>query len=469
MVTLAQRRSSNLGLCAAASAALAACGAGPRDARPDVVLVVIDTLRADALSCYGNPRDTTPHLDRLAREAILFEHAFAHAPNTVPSHASLFTGLHPDAHAAGNAEVPGRGPAALADAFETLAERFAAAGWQTAAFTDGAKLGPGWNLLQGFEHVECDSAGAAAKVDQALAFLRERRDGRPLFLLLHTYQVHMPYTAPAAWARRFDPDYAGPLAAPDAANRAAWNERGELPPHDLFADHARFTPRDVEHLRALYHGELAYTDAELARLWPALQPLALIAVTSDHGEEFGEHGQFGHRQLHRETLHVPLLVRLPGGELGGRRVGTRVGLIDLHALLLRSAGLAAPLGAADLAALARDGGGAERPHFAARNDRLHLGAEVPVYRALRLGPRALIERFESEPPLRLIYDLDLDPLEARPLDGAAPDLGAQLEAHAAEQERVRHEHLGAGPPPAAPALDDATRLRLRSLGYGTDG
>ena len=453
---------------AALALALGACGGEQRAARPDVALIVVDTLRADALSCYGNPRPTTPHLDALARSGVLFEQALAHAPNTTASHATLFTGLHPGAHGADNTLVDGGRPAALEDAFVTLAERLAAAGWRTAAFTDGVALGRAWNLLQGFARVECDSAGVAAKIEQALAFLDGPDDGRPRFLFVHTYQVHQPYTAPEPWATRFDPDYDGPLAAPDRANRAAWNEHGELPPHDLAADPARLSARDLEHLVALYHGELAYTDEALAPLLERLDPGWVVAVTSDHGEEFGEHGQVGHRQLFAETLHVPLILRAPDGPRGVRVRG-RVGLLDLHATLLAAAGLDAPDGALDLLDVARGGALPERAHFAQRNDSLHLGQRAPLYRSVRLGPRALIERFESDPPLRLAFDLDLDPAEREPLDVPWDDLAERLARHAAEQDDLRLEVLGADGPAHAPALGDGELRALRALGYADDG
>ena len=163
---------------------------------------------------------------------------------------------------------------------------------------------------------------------------------------------------------------------------------------------------------------------------------------------------------------MPLIVRLPDGELGRRRVSGRVGLIDVHALLLLAAGLEAPGGATDLRDAARRGAAGERAHVAERNDRLHLGPDVPIYRSVRLGARALIERFETDPPQRLAYDLALDPRETRPLAEDQPDLRALLERHAAEQEALRLRHSA---PAAVPALSEDERQRLRALGYGEDG
>lgn len=458
---------------ALAFAALTACGAHNEQARPDVILVVIDTLRADALSCYGNPRKTTPNLDKLAEEGLLFEEVYSHAPNTGPAHASLFTGFHPWAHAVANIDHPQRGPAQLDDDFVTLAERFSAAGYQTAAFTDGAILGEDWNLLQGFEHVQADPAGVAVKVDQALALLANERDDRPLFLLLHTYQVHMPYTAPAPFGRLYDPDYEGVLLETDLQIRQTWEERGHLPPFKLLKDEAQFTARDYQHLVALYHGELAYTDRELGRLWAGLKQSgtfakSLIAVTADHGEEFGEHGQIGHRQLHKETLHVPLIVRLPEQSAGvalGSRIQGRFGSIDLHDLLLNVSGVWPDPGRNHLMHAAGGAPLQPRPHHAERTDRLHLGPDAPLDRSIRLGDRVLLERFENGHVTRRTFELKSDPTESKPLDLVYEDLEEKLDAHFADQEKLRTELIGESWNQAASPTDAATRRQLRALGY----
>jgi hypothetical protein len=214
-------------LAALAALCAASCGGGDAD-RPDVLLVVVDTLRADGLSCYGNPRATSPNLDRLAAEGARFEEVLAQAPNTATSHATLFTGLAPAAHGVANLSLDNTSTAGLPDAFETLAERFAEVGYRTVAITDGGPLGTSWNLDQGFEEHHGEYEGVAAKVDRALEVLGRPRTGRPLFLFLHTYQVHQPFAPPPGFVERFDPDYAGPLV--DAVEevrklRAAGGER----------------------------------------------------------------------------------------------------------------------------------------------------------------------------------------------------------------------------------------------------
>ena len=404
----------------------------------DVVLVVIDTLRADALSCYGNPRPTSPGLDALAAGGVRFDEAWAQAPNTATSHATLFTGLYPWAHRVANLTSRDHGTAGLPPAFETLAERFAAAGYETAAFTDGGPLGEAWNLCQGFERLEARYEGVAAKVDQALAFLETRDPARPLFLFLHTYQTHLPYLAPPEWADRFDPDYDGILRQAAARVRAQRAEGAEVQPDGqlLLADRERFGPRDVEHLLALYHGEVAYTDHELGRLWDSLRARGsldrtLVVVTSDHGEEFGEHGRFGHHQLHRETQRVPLILRFPGGSaaLGaGTVVGEPVGLLDLFPTLLEAAGLepGPDTGARSLLPGLRRGRVKPRPIFAETTEHLYPfdGRELPFRRSLRHDGRAFLATRQGGVEELAVYDLAADPGETAPLYEASAPAGA---------------------------------------------
>ena len=472
----------------AAALLLAGCGAGaPPAPAPgaDVVLVIIDTLRADGLSCYGNPRPTTPHLDALAARGTLFEECLAQAPNTATSHASLFTGLPPWTHRVANLTDAETGTAGLPPAFVTLAERFSAAGYQTAAFTDGGPLGTAWNLMQGFETKVGRYEGARAKVDQALAFLESQRDGRPLFLLLHTYQVHQPFAPPREYVERFDPDYTGVLTervAEVLRGRAAGEEfepNGKL----LMRGKAEFTERDFEHLRALYDAEIAYTDAELERLWARLAAggdleRTVVAVTSDHGEEFGEHGHWGHRQLHRETLRVPLILLVPGGGDTRRRVEERVSLIDLGPTLLAAVGI--PDGAEGFEAAGGgrsllpvlEGSAPDRTSFAATTEHLYLDdARYPRRRSVRDGARALLVEQRGGPEQTSLFELGDDRGEQHPIHAGDPgfaggaDLARALARQLREAEALRVKLLR-GQATQVLLRPDAAELReLRRLGY----
>lgn len=465
----------------AALAALAACG-DPPGVRPgaDVLLVVVDTLRADALSCYGNPRPTTPALDRLAARGARFEECLAQAPNTATSHATLFTGLHPWAHRVANLTSLELGTPGLPDAFETLAERFRAAGYRTVAVTDGGPLGTTWNLCQGFDVLEARYEGARAKVDAALRAL-DRRGDEPLFLFVHTYQVHMPYAPPEGFVERFDPGYEGPLTAAVAEVRAA-RARGEEPNDGklLLRDRARFAERDLVHLRALYDAELAYTDGELARLLERVEREGgfVVAVTSDHGEEFLEHGELGHVQLHRETLRVPLLLALPDGAWAGTVVAEPVGLVDLFATLCEAAGLPAAAGdSRSLLPLLAGRRRAELPLFAETTEHLYADRPHPWRRAVRSGGSTYLSEIPCGPggeargdAAARLYDA-ADPGEERELLAAggasararAEGLAALLERHLERQAELRRAVGEAAASFAPPGPE--TAAELRALGY----
>ncbi len=412
--------------------------------------MIVDTLRADALSCYGNPLRTSPHLDRLAERSARFAECFAQAPNTATSHATLFTGLHPWTHRVANLTSFEQGTPGLPDAFETLAERFSRAGYRTAAFTDGGPLGRTWNLCQGFEVLEARYEGVRAKVDAVLAFLDARdlaHDARPLFLFVHTYEVHVPYVPAEEWIERFDPDYEGPLVdalAAIRAERAAGRER-QPDAKLLLRERARFTPRDWEHLRALYHAEVAYTDQELARLFERLGDETILAVTSDHGEEFLEHGEVGHVQLHRETLHVPLLLSLPGAFGAGVVVSEPVGLVDLHATLLEAAGL--PTGGGDsrsLLPLLRGERDPARALFAETTEHLYSDRPTPWRRSVRFGGQAFFStRTAPDDPQSArisLFDLARDPTESNDLL-AGPQPSSRVAAQAAHAQALLESHL----------------------------
>ena len=289
--------------------AAAACtrGSGPFPDAP-IVLVSIDTLRSDRVGCYGYAKATTPALDALAREGVLFEDAFSHCPLTLPAHASLFTGLLPPAH--GVRDDLGF---TLAAEHRTLASRFQDAGYATGGAVSASVLDRASGIAAGFTLWEdAFEAGAAAEgrgelqrdgavATEALARWIEAQGSRRFFAFLHLYEPHAPYAPPATQRRHAD----------------------------------------------AYDGEVAYADEHLGRLVERLRSAgvydrALVAVTSDHGEGLMDHGEQEHGfLLHREALQVPLVLRLPGGRKAGTRVAGAAGHVDLAATLLDLAGLPA--------------------------------------------------------------------------------------------------------------------------------
>jgi arylsulfatase A-like enzyme len=476
----------------AALAAGCAPGAPPP---PLCLLISVDTLRADALSCYGGPPGGSPNLAALAERGVRFDYALAQAPNTATSHASLFTGLLPFAHRVANLTSLEHGTPGLAPGYRTLAESFAEAGFDTAAFTDDGPLGAGWNLMQGFEHLQAALEGAEAKVDGAHRWLAARASRQPAFLFLHTYETHQPFAPSAADLERFDPGYGGPLRGVWADLRAQVEAGAALNDgRALLAGWADFGAAEIEFLRALYQAEVYATDRALGRLLAEVEARfgpqqALVALTSDHGEEFREHGRFGHEQLFVETLRVPLLLALPGGRCAGRSVGAAVSQFDLMPTLLELCGIAPPedLQAESLLPYLADspGAGPERELIAETTEGLYAPLTgQDRLRSRRAGGFAYLERAPSpEPgaPRRnhpllpygaLLFDLRADPGEASPVAGtdrpSPPALRGRLEgaARRLDELRLRSEALAArwssgGLVPA----DAATVDQLRRLGY----
>jgi arylsulfatase A-like enzyme len=302
----------------------AACG---HDRRPDVVLIVLDTVRADHLSLYGYPRDTTPALAALARDAVVYRNAIAPDTWTASSHASLFTGVMPSVHGVRyvGAEHSEDGVHALGDGFPVLAERLAGAGWRTGAFigNDGF-LDPVFGLNRGFERYQHKGMLPAGNLIATVVPWLQRRQGRAVFLFMNVMDAHEPYAALPPYDRMFPGHADGvpakpvPGRAPDAVTTAHWISQ--------------------------YDGEIRYVDDRLGELFSALRAAgrydgALIVVTADHGELFGEHGRWGHGGAPvRELVHVPLVVKYPGNVRRGVEEPP-VSLVDVPSTILALLGL----------------------------------------------------------------------------------------------------------------------------------
>jgi arylsulfatase A-like enzyme len=314
-----------------------------RPSRPNILLVSLDTVRPDHLSLYGYDRATTPHLERWAAEATVFEQVVTTAPWTLPAHLSMLTGLDAFHHGVNHrARVPAE--------MELLPELLAAAGYRTAAVTGGGYLDPGFGLHQGFASYRYypDRAGEAElehSLRAALAWLREG-PREPWFLFFHTYEPHYPYHARRPFLDRF----AGGSTPPDPADLAyvstgldadhgfqlskEWRLRhGSEPEREL-------TAAERSGLIDLYDSGLAYTDEQVARLIEAAEGAGetIVAVTSDHGEALGEHGLAGHAYLQDFNALVPLVVKVPRRETP-RRVPSQVRITDLAPTLVELAGL----------------------------------------------------------------------------------------------------------------------------------
>jgi arylsulfatase A-like enzyme len=292
------------------------------DKMPNFILISLDTLRADHLGCYGYHRETSPRIDSFARGAFLFENCIAPTSWTLPSHTSVFTGLHPAA----------QGPRDVLPAFRpveqretTLGEAARQSGYLTAAYTEGAWVRGALGFAQGFELYsdgKSDITGDAENTfHHGLTWIRKFRQ-QPFFLFVHTYQTHQPYRPPARFATMFDSHYTGP------------------PDDDIVYPKENRSEPYKERIEALYDAEIAYTDDLLGTFLEQLSQMELLENTtviifSDHGEEFLEHGDFSHgNTLYDEVLQVPLIIRVAGGNPPAGRVTRHVSLTDLYATVL---------------------------------------------------------------------------------------------------------------------------------------
>jgi arylsulfatase A-like enzyme len=317
---------------------LAACGAAPRP--PNVILISIDTLRRDALACFEPSAAALPALDLLAAMSVRFEHAYSSASWTLPSHASMLTGLYPDRHGATDRRVT------LAEGVDTLAGALAARGYETAAFTGGGFLDAKYGLGRGFARYEAKTHSKQEPAETAeglLArvgdYLGARANERPLFLFLHTYAVHNYYDA--------------------RAEAAALSGRTGLGTRKQYVDcvlgRKPCEPGAWDDLGALYRAELQLMDQSFARLVSALEAAglwrdAIVVLVSDHGEGFEPaRGRIHHGgRLHADQLSVPLLVRGPLQESGPgfapRAEAAPASLVDLMPTLLELTGARVPAG-----------------------------------------------------------------------------------------------------------------------------
>jgi arylsulfatase A-like enzyme len=432
-------------------------------ARPNILMISIDTLRADHVSAYGHDRPTTPAIDALAAGGVLFENAYSHAPVTSVSHMSLMTSLHPEAH--GVSMWTDAATSRLSDSIPTLATVLREHGYDTAARTAGGYMAGIFGFDQGFSAFH-ETYALEQAVDESLDEVRRLADGsaRPFFYFLHTFAVHAPYTPEEPYRGMFaDPAYSGGIlserealvreAGPKwaAQNRAYWKR---VEPDD---------PADLQHLRDLYDAGVRRTDDQLARFLGELERSGhldhtMIVLLSDHGDEFMEHGQFLHTQLYRELLHVPLVIRF-AGKLGerfrGRREDGLVRLIDVFPTVLDAVGLPIPDHAQGVSLLPLLAGEQAPP------DVLVSSWSKRKLQSLRLGDWKLVVRRDGAE----LYDLSRDPLERTDLSGREPVRVAEMKAFlAARMDEFQRFHRSAGRG-ARVEPDPATLQRLRALGY----
>ncbi len=453
----------------------AGCGGDPR---PDVLLITVDTLRADYLGSMGYPRPTSPNMDCLASQGLLFERHYSTSSQTGPSHASIFSGLMPSEHG-----LVKNGTAVPAD-IPWLADEFSAGGWSTGAVVGALVVGKRFGYDRGFDFFDDDMRSgrprdprdtgarevferdASRVVDVASAWLAGAGSA-PVFLWVHVFDPHEPYSPPEP----------APLSA--AGAEGFFRTRAE--PSRLF---------DVDQLVPLlagYEAEVSYTDVHIGRLVAAFDARdrdSVVILTSDHGEGLGEHAYQGHHfYLYEEQVHVPLVVRGRGAPARRLPAGTRVAALtsatELAEALREWANIPSRGGRTTLPARALD----PRPDPAARAllERAHLSSfDLEIARPLQRilehldgqsgGARGLLrglvapdyKYMESDDVAPEFYDLDRDPAEARNLANGAET--ARVAAAAAELANARGALATRTSAPSGDT-DPEVRRMLDALGY----
>ncbi len=265
----------------------------------NLVLISIDTLRADRLGCYGYERDTSPALDRFARDAVVFRDVVAPSPWTIPSHVSLLTGLHPVSH---GVELPTQ---IASDEVTMLAERLMRSGHYTFAITDGGWLSEERGFRRGFLAFHDEDQTFEKTLEEAAAYVRHRTPRGPWFGFLHTYDVHCPYDPEEPFLSMFE--------TPDREEFPATGLCGNPYLNEMSLNEAQ-----ASYLSDRYDGSVREADIALESFFAYLDEHdilenTVVVITSDHGEEFLEHGRIGHEEsVYRELLQVPLIIRAPG-------------------------------------------------------------------------------------------------------------------------------------------------------------
>jgi arylsulfatase A-like enzyme len=428
----------------------------------NVLLISIDTLRADHLHVYGYGRDTSPNIDDFARQAVLFEQNINTGGGTLPVHASMFTSLPPTVHGvwADNGKV-------LASERVTLAEQLHAAGYQTRGYTGGGFVQAKFGLGQGFDYFYDEGGDFKLELPLLNEWLVPHRGGK-FFLFLHTYDVHsgydkLPYDHGKPFNDRFtagldnlfDGCRNGVCASEllGAVNRDV--ESGKRAAGDVF------TPPQIEYMKGLYDGGIAYVDAQLGFLFEELKALGLwdktiIVLTADHGEEFAEHGMFLHDQNYDEIARVPLLIRFPYGAYGGRRISELVSTLEIMPTILDVLGIPASPEVEGRSVMPLIAGGREgRPwvYMAGALEKLR----TPAWSLFAAGTGPA-----------LLYDLRRDPGETVDVLAAHPETAAALYAHYLAERRQdlrAWRGLLMKGPGALVHLSQSDRARLRALGY----
>jgi arylsulfatase len=429
---------------------------------PNVVLVTLDTTRADHLGAYGYFRDTSPNLDAFAEQAIVFDDALAPMATTLPTHTSLLTATEPLEH--GVLANLGHGGTRFVQspALRSFAEVAADAGYDTAAFVSAAPLKRGSGIEQGFATFDEPAGNATARkgdrtVDGALRWLAGAE--APFLLWVHTYDAHWPFLVPEDRAHAF--------GQRDALEE--WMRERRVAPSSV---REGVGPEDALDTLERYDTALRFQDEQLGRLLDALAARddwsrTAVVITADHGEGLSQHGHAAHGSTWQEHLHVPLLLRIPGES--PRRVGGLVAVADVLPTLIPRLGVAAFQEIVQQTA-GRDALSASTDARAIVSQETGRVRDRPGYRVSLTTPSWKYVRVLDGEQIReeMLYDRAADPFELADRAAAERDTVAELRTTldaALAFQRARGERLRAGVPPATTVADPELRAQLCALGY----
>jgi len=407
------------------------CGSwfGDKAGSPDIVLITIDALRADHLGCYGYSRPTSPFIDSLCGEGAVFLNCSSPVSWTRPAMASLMTGLYPRRHGVYTTDLIDRAgtrwPIKIDPKFVTLAEILKENGYKTIGITSNPQAGIWSGTQQGFDVFIDFKEGLvdAAKVHQAALKIKDELDtDQPIFFWVHYLDPHAPYTPQEPWIDRYESDRSlidDPLLSQNAFEEDFAQAAG------LVKDR----PEYVRVLNALYDSEINYVDDYVRRLIEEVLPPGrkLLILTSDHGEEFRDHGRLVHGQtLFQESVHIPLIISDPEGKWKGKKISVPASLNDVYATVIDYLGISGPYqldGHSLLPLLEGEVPDEERVLFAELEEE-----ESPHLDSVKAGGFKLVRDIKDGRQQNLyLFDLENDPKERENLLDSRPEVCRRLE------------------------------------------
>ncbi len=420
--------------------------------KPNVILIGIDTLRADHLSCYGYKRKTTPFIDEFAKESVVFENAFSTTSWTLPSFMSILTGLYLSSHKVVTPENK------LHSSFITLAEIFKNQGYKTAGFVSAPFLKKNFGFVQGFDvyneatssptHIESHKDITSPQITKLVLNWLHKNKNKRFFLFIHYWDPHYDYIPPPPYDKIFDPYYTGTIDGTDIENSKKI--------------HPGMDERDLQHIIALYDGEIRWTDFHIGKLFSELKRLnlyknTLIIIVADHGEEFLEHNGKGHRRtLYNEVIHVPLILKLPYSSKN-KYVKSPVSTIDILPTILEVLNITPPVeieGKSLLLYIHADKENFDREIYSElyeeRKEKIAL-----IYYPYKLIYNISFKKFE-------MYNIQKDAFEKKNLINVFPQIANRLRGKLFDWYKSRIFNTSKT---SKTKLDEETLQQLKSLGY----